>query len=309
MELYQIILIIVFSFIGLNILCFLIASLVMFNKVFKGKKLKKYRKNKSLNFNEKTVEWFDKLSKDVYINSFDNLNLSGKLLLKKDSNIFIISIHGYHGSYKTRLPIIKEIHEVLHNNILSINLRAHYGNKPNYHSLSLYESKDLKVWIEYIKSINKNAIIFLDGVSMGGATILKELSNYNGIIKGAIVDSAFYSSFDEIKYEYFKILGKGIGISMLYTTSLIYRIKYKRKLEEENNENGLNNNTVPLLFFHSLNDETVPFDQFKLNLKVLNKSCYVEVKYFKNAKHAEEYYLYKKEYIHNYLDFIYRFCK
>lgn len=291
--------------IAVVLLITLLISYIFFHMAFKRKKLKEYEKQE-YDTDKSEYFWYEeKNNEDVSIKSHDNLNLTAKLI-KSDrfSHLYLIIVHGYHGCYTLRMPIAKAIYERYNLNVLAINLRGHYTSKGKYHSLSYNESKDLLLWINYVKSIDKEAKIILDGVSMGSATIMQDLDKLdNSYILGAICDCGFYSLKEEIEREYKKVAKILLPFSSAFLP-LFFKLRYKIPIKNVNCFKGLSEAKVPTMLIHAHDDPVIPFSDYlkcKSVLKENDKNMFLE---FETGGHARTFYRHNEEYKEKLFEFL-----
>lgn len=299
-----ILLIVLISLIVLFFLLSFLLSLIFFIKGFKRKNVEEYKKIIYDDVKE-NYYWLDNLNpEDISINSFDNTKLTAKYLKNNENHIYVITLHGYHGMYISRMPIVKEIYEKYKCSVLAINFRGHYTSEGKYNSLGYLESKDLIEWVNHIVFEDKDAKIILDGVSMGAFTILHslgELNNKNVI--GAICDCGYYSLYDQMKNEYYKV-NKYIAPFALMFLPMLFKIRYKVSIKSINNKESLNKTNISTFLIHAKDDDVVPFKNLALNTDSFNKNTYVKTLVFEDGKHARTFYKHKDIYKKEMLDFL-----
>jgi len=283
-----------------------------FRKTFSGKKEKDFINENKLRDGqiESDFTYFNEgNSEDISVISFDNLKLTGKIL-KTKSNVYVLSFHGYHGMYRSRIPMVKCLYEKYNANILVVNQRGHFNSEGKYTTLGYLEGKyDVKSWVNYILSINKDAQIILDGVSMGAATVARSLKEVGKEVKCAICDCGFNNLYEEIKFEYLKKY-KFISSIALWTLPLYFKIRYHFSIKKDALINeGLKVSKTPTLFIHAKDDHVVPFSNLVKNLDDFNKETYFDVLKFENGGHARTFYKHRDEYINKVLLFTSKFIK
>lgn len=109
----------------------------------------------------------------------------------------IIMFHG-HGS--SRSGIIKEA-EAFYNigyNVLMIDFRAHGNSEGSVCTVGYVEDKDVKAAYNYVKAKGEKNII-LYGISLGAATIMKAISDYDLKPNKVILEMPFGSLVDATK--------------------------------------------------------------------------------------------------------------
>lgn len=108
---------------------------------------------------------------DVSIISKDNLTLKGHIIEPfKNSNKFIILVHGYSANYHIHMPFVPLFIKKGFN-ILLVDERNHGESEGKFLSYGYFESQDLNLWIDFLeKRRGKELFLGLHGQSMGGAT-------------------------------------------------------------------------------------------------------------------------------------------
>lgn len=127
---------------------------------------------------------------EVFINSYDNVQLHSYVLKNNDSFNWIICVHGYTGNATNLLAQIEHFYNNGYN-VLAVDLRAHGKSQGKYCGFSYLDATDIKSWIEWITNFTPNASISLFGISLGGASVLMTASTHTDeCIKCVISDSA-----------------------------------------------------------------------------------------------------------------------
>lgn len=296
MKIFLIIIICLLSLLFLFFLCCFLLSLIFFIKGFKRKNVDEYKR---IIYDDKKENyyWLDNLNPiDVSINSFVNTKLAAKYLKNEDNHLYVITLHGYHGMYISRMPIVKEIYKKYKCSILAINFRGHYTSEGKYNSLGYLESKDLIEWVNHIINEDKEAKIILDGVSMGAFTILHSLGDLNNKnVIGAICDCGYYSLYDQMKNEYYKV-NKYVAPFALMFLPMLFKLRYKVSIKTINNKESLSRTNIPTFLIHAKDDDVVPFKNLALNVNSFNKNVYVKQLIFEDGKHARTFYKHKDIY-------------
>jgi len=250
---------------------------------------------------KKAYEWLETIdNEDVYINSFDGLNLHGKLLICNDTKNYIILVHGWHGDSDSMLLNAKHFIEKGFN-CLVIDQRASGLSQGKYFTFGFKESLDLIQWSQYLINRINNISITYYGISLGASTCLmtnryKLPNNVKCIIEDCGFSSLEYalSSFLKNKFNisYSKPILKILNKTMIDNIDI--------SLEDLNPGECIKNCRIPLLIIHGNNDEIVPFDCSK----IIYNNCSSTKKYWetKNRKHAES--SLEKNYYNNIIKFI-----
>ncbi len=213
---------------------------------------------------KKGAEKFSEIpQKEVSIKSFDNLTLHGYLLEGKNHDRTIICVHGYHSSPQHDFgPAAYKLLECA--DLLFIDQRAHGKSEGKYITLGIKESRDCKAWAEYIlKEKGEDHPVYLDGVSMGGTTVLLASSlDLPKNIKGIIADCGFSSPMEILKNITGKFLKTNTDV-LLLSTDIYCKLFAKFSLKEMDTAKAMQNNRLPVLFAHGMCDELVPYQMTK----------------------------------------------
>ena len=218
---------------------------------------------------EQMISWIEETrampQKEVEITTFDGLTLRGRYFEYAPNAPIELMLHGYRGQSECDLSggVLRAFaHE---KSVLMFDHRGCGKSDGNVVTFGINESKDCKLWINYIlENINPNAKIILTGISMGAATVMicssQELPKN---VIGVIADCGFTSAKDIIQ----KVM-KDTG----YPPKLFYPfVKLGAKLfghfdlEEVSPIESMKNCKLPIIFFHGDKDDFVPYEMSKRN--------------------------------------------
>lgn len=220
---------------------------------------------------DKMIMWMKKLvtlpHKDVEIKSFDGLTLRGKFYEYAPGAPMELLFHGYKGSAKRDLNGAVGRCFALGRSALIVDHRGSGESEGNVITFGINESRDALTWIDYIiENIDKDARIFISGVSMGAATVMitagKELPEN---VVGAVADCGYTSA---------KAIIKKVIKDMKLPPSIMYPfVKLGAKifggfdLEETSPVEAVKNAKIPIIFFHGDADDFVPWDMSRENFE------------------------------------------
>ena len=270
------------------------------NKLFKNvvdknivESLKPYKK-----ILDKSNEWIkSKNIKKLNIKSYDNLNLTSSFIKNEKEKYILVLVHGY------RSTPIRDLYAGLRDyydmgcSILLIDLRGCLS-EGKYITFGYKESKDINSWIDYIHKNNKKTPIILGGISLGASSVL--MTN-NKNIKLMFIDSPYDDAYNEIKYvinHYFHLP----GIIFMPMISLFFRLFIGTKLKKINVYNNLDKLNIPILMFHGLDDDFVPYNNTENIYKYY--SNYKDKLLIPNATHGMGYLVDRNNYIKKIKEFI-----
>lgn len=208
--------------------------------------LEAYKKAKTLNYIE------------MEITSFDGLKLKGKYFECAKNAPIEIMFHGYRGDSLSDLSVGIERCFKLNRNCLLVDQRASGNSEGKVISFGINESKDCLLWInKVIETFGNDVKIILTGISMGATTVVitsgKKLPKN---VVGILADCGFHSAKEIIKKT---IKEMHLPVKIFYPfVKLAAKIFGHFNLEETSAINEVKKSTVPIIFFHGLNDTIVP---------------------------------------------------
>lgn len=225
---------------------------------------------------------------EVSIKSRDGLVLKGHLLETDPSHRYVLSVHGYRGSYKELSSQCRYLHDELGYSLLMIEQRAQ-GSEGKYITFGAKERLDVLSWTQYLVSKDPKAQIVLFGFSMGAATVLMASSlPLPKNVKGIIADSSYASAKDELAYVGKRKYKKGyfwISSSARFAAFFLAHFSYTRFTPLK----SVKKDKIPLLLIHGQKDTYVPFSDFEKLKKNIQTTTYLSTFVGKNAWHGMSY--------------------
>lgn len=226
----------------------------------------------------------------IYVTSFDGLKLHGALYrFGDDTSPVMICFHGYRGNKFRDFAGAIKIFKKLKYNVLLVDQRAQHESEGKAMTFGVNESKDVMPWINKIIEIfGKDIKIAIEGLSMGGATVLMAAS-YEPLpknVKCVVADCPFPSPLSIFE---FSIKNSPILLTFLKPVSyLVGKLYMKVNFFKYDCFKDLKNNKLPILILHGKKDTIVPcFLSEKL------KETYPEMitlELFENANHGVSYF-------------------
>lgn len=291
---------VIITLVALFIVFLILASLKLFRSFFVNERIKKDYSKTPEAIRERTNAYLIGKNKflnlpyeEIHIKS-DKYNLVGYYLSYNRKKTAIL-LHGWKGNAEERMADAFKYIESGYNVFLP-DLRGHGKSDGKYIGMGCAERKDIFRWIDYLREkYGDDKDFILDGISMGGATVLAlsgdvEATRY---IKAIISDCAFSSVqdlipnfIDKIPKIFSNFLTKMVemwctllcGFSF-YNCSPISQIKKSK---------------TPILIIHGTEDRFVPFEMGK---KLYN-ACSSEKEYWavEGAKHIMSSWVAKDKY-------------
>jgi fermentation-respiration switch protein FrsA (DUF1100 family) len=173
-----------------------------------------------------------------------------------------IVVHGYKDCAVTYLMIAKIYHQQLGYNVLLPDLHAHGLSEGSAIQMGWLDRHDVLHWAALAERMfrceGRSSAIVMHGVSMGAATVMnvsgERLPRY---IKRFVEDCGYTSVWDEFGSELKNQFGLP-AFPLLYTTSLLCRLKYGWSFGEASPLKQVAKCRRPMLFIHGDADTFVP---------------------------------------------------
>lgn len=260
---------------GLVVL-FFITTYVCFHITFyvtrKQKKIKEFSLPPGeiyLAFKDTMLKWMQETKEipceEVFVKTFDGKTLYGKYYEYKKGAPIELMFPGYRGSAERDLCGGVMRCFALKRNVLLVEQRACCKSDGKVITFGIKESKDCKVWVDYlVERFGKDVKIILTGISMGASTVLIASSmNLPKNVIGVIADCGFTSAKDIIKK---CIADMKLPPNIMYPfVKLGAKIFGRFNLEETSAIKSMQNCKLPVIFFHGKTDDFVPYKMSEQN--------------------------------------------
>ena len=254
------------------------------NKERKSIQENEYRANLERILHEGT-DWFESFPKEKLETENRNGDILHADLIKpeKESNIYVLCIHGYTSAPKFMGIYAKKFRELGYNVVLP-SLRGHADSEEEFISMGWKDRLDVVDWINYIVKEHPDCEIVLHGVSMGAATTMMALGEeLPSNVKAAIEDCGYTNAWDVIKHKMSKM--KIPDFPFLYSADGINRMRENFSLKEASCTEQLKKCITPLLFIHGEADDFVPYSMLDIVYAAADK-CEKEKLSVPDAPHA-----------------------
>lgn len=248
----------------------------IFDCIFaRGNKLK-LAKSVDLEKEEKTVDEDNKNDKKSrknwernarhwqgYVKGYDKTPLFCQIYTqKKHCKKWVIVVHGYGGDGYTLVHSSKRFHDEGYNVVVP-DLRGHGKSGGDYVGMGFADTRDIINIIYMIIKGDKNAEIYLYGVSMGAAAVLMtSAERLPKNVKAAISDCSYDSLQKIISYE-IKHKFKLPSIPVLNTINIMYKKRTGQDLRLASPVKSVKNIRIPILYIHGEKDDFVPLKMTK----------------------------------------------
>ena len=216
--------------------------------------------------------------------------------LNGSSHTAAIVIHGWRDCAIDFFDIARLYHQQHGCHVLMPDLHAHGLSEGDAVGMGWHDRLDILQWMEIAHSQWGVDSIIVHGVSMGAATAMnvagETMPSWLKSIR-FIEDCGYTSVWDEFGYQLRQEFGLP-AFPLLYTTSLLCKLKYGWSFGEASSLNQIQHSPHPMLFIHGDSDDFVPtFMVHQLyRVKPQPKRLWIT----KGAQHALSYTDYPEEY-------------
>ena len=132
---------------------------------------------------------------EIEIKSFDNKKLYGRLYLQDPEAPFHIQFNGYRGNGLRDFSGGLQLALQSGANVILTDQRAHGKSEGSIITFGVKERKDVQSWVNYVsEKYGKDTPVYLDGISMGAATVLMSSDlPFSANVRGIIADCPYSS--------------------------------------------------------------------------------------------------------------------
>ncbi len=206
--------------------------------------------------------WFDGIAKEklaIQSTNEDKILHADYIFPEKESNIFIVVVHGYTSSPRGMGMYAKKYHELGYNVILP-SLNGHADSESSIITMGWNDRLDVIDWINFIVENYPESKIVIHGESMGAATTMMATGEaLPSNVKVAVADCGFTSVWDifsnKIKNNF-----KVSEFPMLYSASTVNKLYAGFDFKEASCLEQLKKSNTPTIFIHGDKDKFVPYE-------------------------------------------------
>lgn len=220
-------------------------------------------------YREQMVAWMKEVrampSEDFYIRSFDGLKLHGKYYEYAPGAPIELMFHGYRGSAERDLCGGIQRCFALGRSVLIVDQRGSGKSQGNTITFGIREHRDCIDWANFaVKQFGPEVKIILTGISMGASTVLmaagRELPEN---VIGVLADCGFSTARDIIC----KVIRQmKLPVKLAYPfVRLAGRLFGGFDIEEYSALEAMKSCSLPVIFFHGLDDNFVPWQMSRDN--------------------------------------------
>lgn len=215
------------------------------------------------------LSWFDALLsdgkvEDHYITNPKGLRLHAYFIPCEEAKGTVILVHGYTGCSIQTLPHAKMYLEKFHFNVVMVDLAHHAGSDGHVTGMGWPDRLDVLQWVSEVNNhFDASLPVVLHGLSMGGACVVMcAEEGLPACVKAVVDDSGFTSAFAVFSRE-MKLKMHLPAFPLLYSASLLCKIKEGWSFKEASSIKKLENVENPLLIIHGDADTRVPLSEGK----------------------------------------------
>lgn len=211
---------------------------------------------------EQGKEWFDNSNKEKIVIKSTNAdkNLHADFLFpEKESDVFVIIIHGYTSEPRGMGMYAQKYHELGYN-VLMPSLNGHADSEAGAVTMGWKDRLDIVDWVNFIAENYPESKIILHGESMGAATTMMTTGEeLPANVKAAVADCGYTSVWD-IFSDKIKNNFKMPEFPTLYSANTVNKIYSGFDFKEASAVEQLKKSKTPTIFIHGDKDTFVPYE-------------------------------------------------
>lgn len=205
-----------------------------------------------------SLGWFPaQPAEDVYVESMDGLTLHGRYLSREHPRGTMLLVHGFHGSGNCDFSCVLQTYYDMGFDLLVIDQRSHLGSQGTFLTMGVLERYDVRSWCLWLlERFGEQHPVVLDGISMGGATVLMAAGlDLPRNVRGIIADCPFTSP----REIFVSVMGQmQLPTFLLWGAELYCRLFAGFSIDGASTVEALKTCTLPLLIAHGEDDDFVP---------------------------------------------------
>ena len=192
----------------------------------------------------------------------DGIRLVGTFIPHPNAVQTVICIHGYRArcvsNFAAALPDIYGFNS----NILLIEQRGCGVSGGKYITFGMLERYDIIAWIEWLNgAVGEKLPVFLDGISLGGATVLMALELELPENVAGVIDDCGYTSERDILKRICRDMLHLPAFPVVNLVGIVNKIVTGLWLDEVDGSKCVAKSKVPVFFAHGRRDNLVPVEQ------------------------------------------------
>lgn len=203
-------------------------------------------------------------AKDIWIQSEDGLKLHALWLEADDPVGTMLLAHGYRSTYLVDFSGAVTSYHAQGLNLLIPDQRSHGKSEGKYITFGVKESRDMILWLAYMRRELWNGPVILSGMSMGASTVMymaDEALPEN--VCGIIADCGFTSPAAIIGKVFTDVTHLPAN-PWMYSAEIFARVFAGFSLWGKNTVLSMSKARIPVFIAHGLDDDFVPCDMARV---------------------------------------------
>ena len=226
----------------------------------------------------------DRPCEQISIRSFDGVKLAGRYYHQNDDGPIHILFHGYRGNGIRDFCFVHEIYMARGINTLVVDQRAHGQSEGNTMTFGILERRDCLCWARYVQErFGSERRIYLNGVSMGAATVLMASAlPLPENVAGIIADCPYSTPGSIIR----KVISDmRVPSLLIYPFVVLGALIFGGfRVWEESPVRAVSRTRIPILLIHGSEDKYVPCEMSSEIYEHCSGQKYLEI--FPGAGHG-----------------------
>lgn len=208
-----------------------------------------------------SIKWFKAHPpQHWHVISHDDKVLHGSFFPCENARGTIIQFHGYRSRYEVEFSISAPFYQDLGFNLLLIDQRGNSGSQGRFITFGIKERLDVLSWVTYAAmKLGQDHPIYLSGLSMGATTVCMASDlEFPANVRGILADCGFTSPaaiLEHVVRSVYHLPGKPVVAFLNIFTNLFAGFS----LYEWSTTEALKNARYPVILFHGLEDDFVPY--------------------------------------------------
>ena len=198
--------------------------------------------------------------KEVYITSYDGLRLFGRLYYQKKGAPFHIQFNGYRGNGLRDFAGGLQLALSTGQNVLLVDQRSHGRSQGHVITFGIRERRDVLSWMDFVtREYGADTPIYLEGVSMGAATVLMASDfDFPANVRGIVADCPYSSPMAiiaEVSKKLFRI--RYLTYPLIILSAFLFG---HFNILGAAAEKSVKSTKTPVLLIHGTGDHFVPYE-------------------------------------------------
>lgn len=207
-----------------------------------------------------TEMWKSSDIEEVCLESHDGIKIYGHYRRHPNAKRAIILVHGYRMSALPTFAAVLPYYDDNECDMLLIDQRTSGKSTGKYITFGVTERYDAQLWTNWMCRKRPDLPVYLDGISMGAATVLAASEfTFPENFAGIIADSGYTSPREIIRHVISSYI-PGPPAIPLTLISIMFRILTGHSMDELDCRKCVANAKYPIFFIHGKMDRFVPYE-------------------------------------------------